>query len=381
MDLFHFELADYKLMKNKSEKDEKIYKIKDNRDKYRSSSARPKKRTFKRVANLGLKVVIVTTLLTATKFTFKTDTVKTTEYASYIPEQKWQKYRKYDEKIVAGIALAEKFSNTPYLCGGGYWTIGYGNRKANGEEVNSNTYHINKTFGQDFLEQADPSKPYYKNYNEAMFLRAKEYVIAHLDEEIYPVIDEHVKVPLNEHEITAIAMFIYNIGSKSFINSEFLKGLNNGEKGLELAKKMTGFRAITKKNALGKYEKTLSKGLLKREWVMISMFLNPDIKTTDNKGKTVVRDFMSYLSQMRPGYFYKEKDMSFYYYEKIGSVGEDGYYTPKFDNETLVKFIKKNTHEKKNVGTILDRKTRESINKKTTYDLSVYFNKKNYNNM
>ncbi|MDR1694070.1 MAG: hypothetical protein LBR70_02610 [Lactobacillaceae bacterium] len=351
-------------------------KIKSNRENYRSKSARSGK-TFRRVAKLGLKTAVVLTLL-GTVTTFKTDIFKKIEQESYIPSPQWEKYRKYEDTTFAGLALVEGFSNSPYICGAGYWTIGYGNRNINGEEVNSSTVHIDRTFGRDFLAQADTTKPYNKNYTEAMYKRGKEYVVAHLDKEIYPLLDEHVKVPLNEYEHAAVVMFIYNIGSKAFINSEFLKGLNNGEKGLDLAKKMTGFRAIIKKDLFGDEEKQLATGLLKREWVMINMFLNPNIETVDTNGRKVVRSFMSYLPEMIPEKFYKEKDMSFYYHEEMRSVKEDEYYTPKLDNKTLSKFVEKNTHPKNNVGSIIDSKTRESIMKKGTLDISQLLWQQNY---
>lgn len=365
-------------MNNKTDINNKIEKIKDQKKNYALSSADSRKKKFKRVMNMGLKAVVLTAAFATIVVSLKRDAEKKTNQESYIPAPKWEKYRKYEDKIVAGIALVENFSDRPYLCGAGYWTIGYGNRKVNGEEVNSDTYHISRTFNSDFAAKIDTTKKSYENYREAMFLRGKEYVIAHLDSEIYPVIDENVKVSLSDNEMVAVAMFVYNVGSKSFANSEFLKALNDGERGLELAKKMTGFRAISKQNILGKNEKVLSKGLLKREWVMMNMFLNTPVESKDANGKKITKDFMLYLPQMIPARFYKEKDMSFYFYEEMGSVGENAYYTPKTNNATMAKFIENNTHATKNVGAILDKKTRESINKKQTLD-SVFFFQKSKN--
>lgn len=67
-------------------------------------------------------------------------------------------------------------------------------------------------------------------------IRGKYYSTAEcevlLDKDLKPVfavIDRYVKVPLDEYQKTALATFIYNVGTGAFTHSTLLKKLNRGD--------------------------------------------------------------------------------------------------------------------------------------------------------
>lgn len=60
--------------------------------------------------------------------------------------------------------------------------------------------------------------------------------------EILRDIKKYVKVPMDENTMIATCVFRYCVGSKNFQASQFLKQLNAGKRGAELAKTLTGWR-------------------------------------------------------------------------------------------------------------------------------------------
>lgn len=88
-----------------------------------------------------------------------------------------------------------------YKDGGGVWTIGLGTTFINGKPVRKGMTCTK--------EQA------YKYFRE------------HLEEIVYPTIEDYVKVPLNQNQFDALCSFIYNLGHGAFIKSTLLKKLNS----------------------------------------------------------------------------------------------------------------------------------------------------------
>lgn len=64
----------------------------------------------------------------------------------------------------------------------------------------------------------------------------------YLTREILSDVKDLIKVPLDENTLLATCAFRYCVGHNGFKKSEFLRQLNSGKKGADLAKYLTGFR-------------------------------------------------------------------------------------------------------------------------------------------
>lgn len=96
----------------------------------------------------------------------------------------------------------EGFSAKPYLCPSGHPTIGYGSiTYENGQKVTMQDKAIT-------MEKAETMLNDWINKN------------------VKPTINKHVKVKLNDNQMSAIASFIYNLGVSAFTTSTFLKHIN-----------------------------------------------------------------------------------------------------------------------------------------------------------
>jgi lysozyme len=103
----------------------------------------------------------------------------------------------------AGFTLITKFEGlrlAAYVCPAGLWTVGYGSTIFNGRRVKPNDTIT--------VEQA------------------KAALYEHLENEVYPVITNTVKVPLNQNQFDALCSFIYNVGAGLFMQSTLLRKLN-----------------------------------------------------------------------------------------------------------------------------------------------------------
>jgi len=94
----------------------------------------------------------------------------------------------------------EGFSEKPYLCPAGKWTIGYGMTRWNGKPVTSLTKAITREQG--------------------------EYKLGLELEGFQRELDSAVTVPLNENQNDALLSFVFNIGVTSFRKSTMLRLLN-----------------------------------------------------------------------------------------------------------------------------------------------------------
>lgn len=160
-----------------------------------------------------------------------------------------QMFSRCHDAIKVSLAFAENFAPNAFKDGVGVPTIGYGC-----------TYYLDEN-GNGSL-QTSPVKKGDKITKEEANVQKERY----LQFEILKQIQENVKVPMDEATTIATYNFAYVLGSTNFRKSEYLKALNEGKKGAELAKYLTGYRQ--------------QKGLLPRFYFMGAL-LNGKLKTSD----------------------------------------------------------------------------------------------------
>lgn len=217
------------------------------------------------------------------------------------------------DDIFKGIALVEDDKGeTVYFCGA-RWTGPYGVTL----DENGNLFHKGDKV----------TKP-----------RAKRLAYKHLREYVFPFLG-YVKPKMEDREIISICLFIYNVGGEQFSGhnldgsiahdkkgkevppSQFLKGINAGEKPEKIVNYMTGFRKSAGKRA---------NGLLKRHWVTGAIYL----------GELSMDDIM----ELRPKQFYTTKNFGNYYWLKKDRSFKvkGGYYQLRYDETTLKVFHRMN---------------------------------------
>lgn len=111
---------------------------------------------------------------------------------------------KTSEKGINLIKSFEGFSSTPYLDIAKIPTIGYGF-----------TYYL------------DGSKV--KLNDKALSLEQAENILKLSLKKYENIINENVKVQLNQNQFDALASFVYNVGGTAFKNSTLLKKLNQAD--------------------------------------------------------------------------------------------------------------------------------------------------------
>ncbi len=140
------------------------------------------------------------------------------------------------------LCFMENFASKAFDDDKGVWTIGYGctfliDEKGRGNrDISPITPNMTMT-----MEEANIQKDRYLKFR------------------VLPQIKKDIKVPLTKEEITAISSFAYVIGPDNFKNSEFLKALNKGVKGEQLARYMLGFakdQGVVKRNLFAFYVMT-----------------------------------------------------------------------------------------------------------------------------
>jgi len=124
-------------------------------------------------------------------------------------------------KIKFALAFVENYYPYIYWCGEA-WTTGHGltilyNADGSSKKVTQNTPIPT-------LEQSDVYKGRY------------------LTHEILPDIKSCIKVPMDENTMITACVLRYCLGHSNFVKSQFVKQLNAGKKGAELAKTLTGWR-------------------------------------------------------------------------------------------------------------------------------------------
>lgn len=124
-------------------------------------------------------------------------------------------------EIKFALAFVENYHEYIYWCGKS-WTAGHGltilyNKDGTSVDVNKNTKVPTIT-------ESDIYKGRY------------------LTHDILPDIQKYIKVPMDQNTLIAACVLRYCIGHENFKNSLFLKELNKGKKGAELALTLSGWR-------------------------------------------------------------------------------------------------------------------------------------------
>ena len=192
------------------------------------------------------------------------------------------------DAIKTSLAFAENFAGEAFKDGVGMPTIGYGCTYYLDENGNGSRKTTPVKMGDTMtVEEADVQKERYLQF------------------EILKQIQENVKVPMDEATMVATCNFAYVIGSTNFRKSEYLKALNKGEKGEDLARYLTGYR--------------VQKGLLSRFYFMGALL----------KGDMKVSDLMDLTAE--GCYNLKPKDVCVYEGRKL-KLDKDGFAYFRFDN-------------------------------------------------
>lgn len=124
-------------------------------------------------------------------------------------------------KIKFALAFVENYY--PYIYSDGkYWTTGHGLRFLYGS--NGKAKEVKQNTPIPTLEESDVFKGRY------------------LTHEILPNIKNFITVPIDENTLIAACVLRYALGETKFRKSEFLKQLNAGKKGAELARYLTIYR-------------------------------------------------------------------------------------------------------------------------------------------
>lgn len=156
-------------------------------------------------------------------------------------------------EIKATLCFMENFSDTTYLDGNGVPTIGYGSTYFIDEKGKGDWSTTKVKEGMEIsLKEADVQKEHYLKFR------------------VLPQMIKDVKVPLSAEEMIASSSFAYNVGPGGFKRSEYLKALNKGVKGKNLARCM--FAA--KKNNLGMVKRNLFAYYIMQKKVKVSDLLN-----------------------------------------------------------------------------------------------------------
>lgn len=130
-------------------------------------------------------------------------------------------FEKTRSKMKFSLAFGENYYPYVYFCGKA-WTTGHG---------------LTVLYGAD-----GTAKKVTKNTKPVTLEESDVYKGRYLTREVLPDVKNLVKVPLDEKTLLAVCVLRYCIGHKNFAESNFLKQLNSGKKGAELAKTLTGWR-------------------------------------------------------------------------------------------------------------------------------------------
>jgi lysozyme len=114
-----------------------------------------------------------------------------------------KKEKTASSKCISIIKQFEGFSDKPYLCPAGVWTVGYGStRYADGTRVSPSDKSITE--------------------NEAasiMYATLQTYIDA---------VNRYVSTSINQNQFDALVSFAYNLGTKALLNSTLLRMINEG---------------------------------------------------------------------------------------------------------------------------------------------------------
>jgi len=137
-----------------------------------------------------------------------TEIVKNTSRKSVVPQKKdrFAKYREAEKIAIPALVFFEGCSRQAYQDACKIWTVGIGNTvRPDGSPVTS----------KDFLCDND---------------EIRHYVIHHIEQHIYPYLDDYVKRDLKPYEMAAVISLTYNCGVKALgsSNGRIAKAVNKG---------------------------------------------------------------------------------------------------------------------------------------------------------
>ena len=139
-----------------------------------------------------------------------------------------------DYEFLLCVAYTENFEPVAYKCAG-QWLVGYGQAYIGGKAVRPG--------------------------DTISIARAKAEVCRHLRQDLIPKVNDCVKRPLTENQFLSCCLLSYNMGTRAFERSGFVKALNEGKSVEECFSKIKG-----------------SGGVRIRRWVDIALFtgaINP----------------------------------------------------------------------------------------------------------
>lgn len=103
------------------------------------------------------------------------------------------------------IKQFEGFSDKPYKCSAGVWTIGFGTIRIDG------------------------NKPVTASTPKCTRAEATKWLMEEVNSVCDPVINKHVKVYINQDMFDSLSSFIYNLGETNFSKSTLLKRINESK--------------------------------------------------------------------------------------------------------------------------------------------------------
>lgn len=166
---------------------------------------------------------------------FKSDKIENVSKEELIKRHNTQVFDESLNEIKTVLCFMENFSSKAFKDGKGVPTIGYGCTYLLDENGRGNREISPVEMGTEMtMEECMEQKDRYLIY------RVKNQIV------------EDIKVPLDKKHMIATTSFMYVIGPKAFKNSEYLKAMNKGIQGAELARYMLGFAK--------------DKGVVKRNW-------------------------------------------------------------------------------------------------------------------
>lgn len=150
--------------------------------------------------------------------------------------QNYKTAKENEEIIVALIACPEGFREDAYLCDAGKSTIGYGTTR---------TIVKGKTDEKGFPVTMPVVLGSKTNKKDAY-----DDVVAHLDKYVYSQF-KHINKVLEEQEISAICMFIYNTGNNAFNETMLCKAINNNADDKKVREAFSIIRSVKGKRNYG----------------------------------------------------------------------------------------------------------------------------------
>ena len=155
--------------------------------------------------------------------------------------QNYKIAKENEPMIVALIACPEGFREKAYLCEAGKPTKGYGTTRTVKRDNNGNIEYDEKGFAKTL-----PVVLGTKTTKEAAY----EDVVAHLDKYVYSQF-KHINRVLDDQEISATCMFIYNTDEGAFSESMLCKAINDNAGDKKVREAFSIIRSVNGERSYG----------------------------------------------------------------------------------------------------------------------------------